>query len=209
MSKDKTGREQQVNTDHQHLERIYPYKTFLFFALTGSTILFLSLVLMFIIWLTHNSPVEHFNMPKPFILSTIVLLISSYVITLAKNAFINDDSKQLILSFTASLGLSMLFTCLQFLGWRDLYDQGFFITGEIGISLVYIITGLHFLHVMCGLLWQFYLSLRAYDVWNDPVKSLLYFSNRFEGSRIDLFSTFWHFVNGLWLCLFLTFLFAL
>ena len=164
---------------------------------------------MFVIWLTHNPPVGHFNMPKPFILSTIVLLITSYIVTLAQRAFKTDDSKLLILSFTASLGLTMLFTCLQFLGWRDLYNQGFFINGEIGISLVYIITGLHFFHVMCGLLWQFYLSLRAYDVWNDPVKSLLYFSNKFEGARIDLFSAFWHFVDGLWLCLFLTFLFTL
>ncbi len=209
MSKHKTGREQQQAIDHQHLERVTPYKTFLFFALTGSTILFLSLTLMFVIWLTHNPRVGHFNMPKPFILSTIVLLISSYIVTLAQRAFKTDDSKLLILSFTASLGLTMLFTCLQFLGWRDLYDQGFFINGEIGISLVYIITGLHFFHVMCGLLWQFYLSLRAYDVWNDPVKSLLYFSNRFEGARIDLFTAFWHFVDGLWLCLFITFLFTL
>jgi len=209
MGKDKTGREQNINIDHQYQERLIPYKTFLFFALTGSTILFLSLLLMLIIWLTHNSSVENFYMPKPFILSTIVLLLSSYVITLAKDAFKNDDSKQLILSFTGSLGLSMFFTCLQFLGWKDLYNQGFFIDGEVGISLVYIITGLHFLHVICGLLWQFYLSLRAYDVWNDPVKSLLYFSNRFEGTRIDLFSAYWHFVDGLWLCVFLTFLFAL
>lgn len=208
MSKDKTGRQQHVSTDSHFYERVYPYKTFLFFALTASTILFLSLVFMFVIWLTHNSPIEHFNMPKPFILSTIVLLFTSYVITLARNAFKNDNSKQLILSFTASLGLTMLFTCLQILGWKDLYDQGFFVNGEIGISLIYIITGLHFLHVLCGLLWQFYLSLRAYDVWNDPVKSLLYFSNKFEGARIDLFGTFWHFVDGIWLCLFLTFLFA-
>ncbi len=209
MGKDKTRREQQLDTDHQHLERVSPYKTFLFFALTGSTILFLSLVLMFIIWLTQNPPVERFNMPKPFIVSTIVLLITSYISTLIKTAFKNDDSKLLILSITASLGLSMLFASLQILGWKDLYDQGFYITGEVGISLIYIITGLHFLHVMCGLLWQFYLSLRAYDVWNDPIKSLLYFSNKFEGSRIDLYSTYWHFVDGIWVCLFLTFLYML
>lgn len=209
MGKDKTRREQQQTTDNQNLERVYPYKTFLFFALTGSTILFLSLILMLIIWLTHNPPVERFIMPKPFIVSTIVLLITSYIVTLAKHAFKNDDSKQLILTFTAILGMSMFFVCLQFLGWKDLYNQGFFINGEIGISLIYIITGLHFFHVMCGLLWQFYLSLRAYDVWNDPIKSLLYFSNKFEGSRIDLFSSFWHFVDVIWLCLFLTFLYML
>lgn len=209
MRNNKTGRDQDLNQDqHQH-EKIIPYKTFLFFALTGSTILFLSLTLMFIIWFTHNPLAERLQMPKPFICSTIVLLITTYIVTLSKNAFKNDDSKQLIISFTASLGLSMLVVGLQFLGCKELFQQGFIINGEMGFSLIYIMIGLHFLHVIGGLLWQFYLNLKAYDAWNDPIKSLLYFSNRFEGSRIDLFNTYWHFVNGLWLFLFLTFLFTL
>jgi cytochrome c oxidase subunit III len=209
MSKNKTGNEQEINIDSRHLERVHPYKTFLFFSLVGSSILFLSLTFIYIYWMTLNPPVNQLRLPKPFIISTLSLLISSYTVTLAQNAFRNDDSKKLLLSFTMTLAFTLLFAFMQIIGWTELYERGLFIDGPMGVTFLYIISGLHFLHLGAGLLWQFYLVIRAFDVWNDPVKSLVYFSNRFEGTRIDLFAAFWHYLDILWLCLFLTFLFTL
>jgi cytochrome c oxidase subunit III len=209
MSKNKTGNEQEINIDSRHLERVHPYKSFLFFSLVGSSILFLSLIFLYIIWMTQNPAVNHFRLPKAFIVSTLALLISSYTVTLAQQAFRNDDNKKLLLSFTLTLGFTLLFAAMQVIGWTELYERGLFIDGPAGVAFLYIISGLHFLHLGAGLLWQFYLSIRAFDVWNDPVKSLVYFSNKFEGTRIDLFATFWHYLDILWLCLFLTFLFTL
>ena len=209
MGKNKTGREQETNIDSSHIERILPYKSVLFFSLVGSSILFLSLTFLYILWLTKNPVTDHVNLPKPFIISTIVLLVSSYTVTLAQNAFRNDDSKKLLLSFLLTLTFTLLFTSFQIMGWIELYENSTLLNGPGSISFLYIISGLHFLHLGVALIWQFYLSIRAYDVWNDSVKSLLYFSNRFEGTRIDLFATYWHYLDILWLCLFLTFLYTL
>ncbi len=209
MSKNKTGNEREINIDSRHLERMHPYRSFLFFSLVGSSILFLSLVFLYIIWMTQNPEINHFRLPKSFIVGTIALLISSYSVTLAQQAFRNDDDKKLVLSFVLTLGLTMLFASMQVIGWTELYDKGLFFNGPRGVTFLYILSGLHFLHLGAGLLWQFYLSIRAFDIWNDPVKSLVYFSNKFEGTRIDLFATFWHYLDILWLCLFLTFLFTL
>ena len=209
MSKNKTGKESDVDIDSRHLERVHPYKTFLFFSLVGSSILFLSLVFLYIIWMTQNPPVNHFRLPKAFVIGTLSLLISSFAVTKAQEAFRNDDNKKLLVSFTITLGLTLLFCAMQLIGWTELYDRGLFFNGPAGVTFLYIISGLHFLHLGVGLLWQFYLAIRAFDIWNDPVKSIVYFSNKFEGARIDLFAVFWHYLDLLWLCLFLTFLFTL
>ena len=209
MGKNKTGREQETNIERSHIERILPYKSVLFFSLVGSSILFLSLTFLYIMWLTKEPVVAHINIPKPFIISTIVMLISSYTVTLAQNAFRNDDSGKLLLSFFLTLSLTLIFVSFQIWGWIELYDSTKSLNATGSISFLYIISGLHFLHLGVALLWQFYISIRAFDVWNDPVKALLYFSNRFEGTRIDLFSTYWHYLDVLWLCIFLTFLFTL
>ena len=209
MSKHKTGREQETSIESRHIERVLPYKSFLFFSLVGSSILFISLVFLYILWLTKHPDLAHFNMPKPFIISTIVILVSSYTITLAQRAFRNDDNNKLLLAFVLTLALTLLFASFQIMGWVELYERGNLINGPGSISFLCIISGIHFLHLGVAILWQFYLSIRAFDVWNDPVKSLLYFSNKFEGTRIDLFATFWHYLDILWLSLFLTFLFTI
>lgn len=190
-------------------ERMGPQRTIMFFALIGSSILFLSLVIMFIIWMSYNPPIENLNMPKAFILSTIVLLFSSYLLTLARHAFHKDNGKSLLISLFSTLVLSATFTFLQVSGWKELYDSGHFFDGAAGVTFLYLITGLHFLHVFGGIIYLIYLNLVAFDTWQDPVKSLLYFSNPVEGIRLELFSAYWHFLDGLWLFLFLTFLFTL
>jgi cytochrome c oxidase subunit 3 len=190
-------------------ERMGPQRTFLFFALIGSSILFLSLVIMFIIWMSYHPPIENLRMPKAFVVSTIILLFSSYLLTLARRAFQTDNSKTLLISLSSTLVLSAAFTFLQVNGWKELYDSGHFFDGAAGVTFLYLITGLHFVHVFGGIIYLLYLNLVAFDTWQDPVKSLIYFSNPVEGIRLEIFSAYWHFLDGLWLFLFLTFLFTL
>lgn len=190
-------------------ERMGPQRTFMFFALIGSSVLFLSLVIMFIIWMSYHPPIENLKLPKSFILSTIVLLFSSYLLTTARQAFQKDNGRALLISLVSTLLLSATFTYLQVSGWKELYQSGHFFDGAAGVTFLYLITGLHFVHVFGGIIYLIYLNLLAFDTWKDPVKSLLYFSNPMEGIRLELFSAYWHFLDGLWLFLFLTFLFTL
>ena len=209
MKQDKTGKETNSISFTVLRERTHPYRTFLFFALFGSSILFLALVFMFIVWVTHNDPILNFHLPKAFILSTIILLFSSYTASLSHRYYREDNAQNLLLSLSSTLLFSGIFVILQVIGWKSMYQSGFYIDGDAGITFLYTITGLHFLHVGAGMIYLFYLSLKVFDIWRDPVRSLLYFSNHFEGVRLELFSTYWHFIDGLWLFLFLTFLFTL
>lgn len=207
MKEDKTGRKSEQELLLLEKERTHPTRTLLFFSLVGSSLLFLSMVIMFIIWMTHNTPTENFKLPKEFTVSTIILLISSYLVTIVRRQYKADNDRGLLLSLTGVLICSFFFSLLQLSGWKNMLDQGFLPNKDIGTGLVYAISGFHFLHLGAGMVYLFYLWLKSFDIWNDPVRSLLYFSNKYEGVRLELFSNYWHYVDGLWLFIFLSFLF--
>lgn len=208
MEQRNTGKATKSSSLFSMAERTNPHRTFLFLGLVGSGILFLALVFMFIIWLNHNPPIDNFNIPKAFTVSTIVMLFSSFLVVMANKYQKQDDARALLLTLTGALLLSVAFTILQVSGWKDIYDQGFYLDSDAGIAFLYVLSALHFLHVGGGMIYLFYLTLKVFDIWNDPVRSLLYFSNKFEAVRLELFSSYWHYLDGLWLFLFLTFLFS-
>ncbi len=209
MKQDKTGKETNNSSLLILKERTSPFRTLMFYMLVGSGILFLSLVIMFIVWTSHNERTDNFQFPKSFIVGTILLLFSSYTVSLSKNYYNGDHSKQLLLSLTGTLLFSFSFIICQILGWKSLYEQGLYLNGDIGMTFVYVITGLHIIHVGIGMIYLLYLNLKVFDAWNDPVRSLLYFSNQYEGIRLDIFNTYWQFIDALWLFIFFNFLFIL
>ena len=207
MNERKTGRHL-FDPSTSVSDRQSPYMTYLFFALVGSSILFLAMIFMFVIWINQNELTLRFSLPKQFIVSTILILVSSFTLSSVKKCFRNDDAKGLLLSLSSTLFLGISFCVLQVLGWKSLYDHGFYIDGEVGISFLYIISGLHLAHILAGLLFLLYLTFNAFDNWNDPIKALVYFSNKYEEVKLEVFSTFWHFIDVLWVVLFFTFLFT-
>ena len=113
MSKNKTGREEKTSIHEKHIERILPYKSMLFFCLIVSSLIFLSLIFLYIIWLTKNPVTSHINLPRSFVISTIILLWSNYPIAKAQYAFRIDDSHKLVLCFLVIFGLSLFFSAFQ------------------------------------------------------------------------------------------------
>lgn len=189
-------------------ERNVPFRTFLLFALLGSTILFLSLTAMFIVWTSYHPPIGNFALPKAFVISTIVLLMSSYLVTLTGKFYKSDNLNSLLIALGSTLVLAVVFSFLQISGWKEMYSSGHYFNGLAGITFLYLITGLHFAHLAGGAIYLIFMTLSVYSAWQDPVKGLLFCSNPYEKMRLDLFGIYWHFVDGLWLFIFLTFLFV-
>jgi cytochrome c oxidase subunit 3 len=151
---------------------------------------------------------EDFTFPKAFIVSTVILLLSSFSISRGVKAFRDDDLKELFISLLATLVLAIAFAVSQYTGWKKLYDAGFYLSTQAGVSFLYIISGLHLLHVMAGILVLAWLCISAGFKLTDDVQGLVYLSNRFEELKLELFTIYWHFVDFLWLCLFFVFLFT-
>jgi len=137
-----------------------------------------------------------FPLPEQFTYATGLIVISSLTMVFAINR-VKKNQIQLgtnMLGFTFLLGLG--FVVLQLLGWQDLLNRGLFFTGpnsNTAISWVYVITALHWLHVISGL------AVLAYT-WVKATQKK-YSSNQYQGMAVS--GIYWHFLDGLWLYLFL------
>lgn len=189
-------------------QRFHPYKTFLFLGLLGSSVIFLVVSFLFITSVSKLPELNDFRLPKAFTLSTLLMLISSYTVSLSLKAFNNDSFNGVIKSLVITLSLSLIFCVCQFFGWKEMYDHGFFISTNVELAYLYIISGLHLLHVLGGLGLLTYATYKCYNKSLDMVDSLLFFSNKMEYIKLELLCIFWHFIDVVWLCLFLMFLFA-
>ena len=135
-----------------------------------------------------------FSIPTEFYVSTGIILLSSLTIHLALTAVKKDDLAAVKRWLIITLGLGLAFTFCQILGYNSLVQQGVFFVDKTtpSGSFFYAITGLHLAHVAFGIL--------ALMVTSG--KSILekYTSGNYLG--ISLCAIYWHFLDGLWIYLF-------
>jgi cytochrome c oxidase subunit 3 len=140
----------------------------------------------------------NFEIPESFLWSTIVIVISSATFLLASIAAKNDNTSQLkiFLSLTMFLGLTFVF--LQFEGYNKLVEEQVFFTGaehNASGSFLYIISGLHLAHLFGGII---ALIIVLFNAFKEK-----YSSKNLLG--LQLCSTYWHFMGGMWLYLYFFF----
>lgn len=129
-------------------------------------------------------------LPQTFVYSTIVIILSSVTLHMAfKAAKVNNLAKQKLL-LSATIVLGIVFFVLQVQAWGILTSQGvYFINNNASQSFIYIFTGLHLAHIIAGIL----VLLRAYVGAAKPIPQD---NNVF---RMDLATIFWHFLDLLWI----------
>ncbi len=137
-----------------------------------------------------------FALPHEFHLATIAVVVSSISIMWGKSARKKGSQSSLRVGLMVTLAFGLAFAFLQFLGWKNMVDQGLFFTGpesNTAASWVYVITLLHWLHIIAGLI---VVIVTLYQENTGAYKK-----NDHQG--FDLAATFWHFLAGLWLYLLL------
>ncbi|OWP65124.1 cytochrome c oxidase subunit III [Hymenobacter amundsenii] len=192
----------------QRMERVPPMLMLLYVGLVGTTVLFAVLVGAYVFTrLRSGLPGNVYPLPRFFSLSTIVLLISSYVISQARRLYDQDDLATLRRCLGATLLLSSIFAGLQVLGWRELMAQGVFFDGMASGTFVYLISALHVAHLLGGMLFLLTLLLRTHYAERDAVRSLVFIRNPYRRLQLRIITIYWHFIDGLWIALFAAFLF--
>jgi cytochrome c oxidase subunit 3 len=137
-----------------------------------------------------------FQVPLAFWYSTAVILTSSLTMHISLKSFRERSMikyKKLI-GLTAMLGL--LFMSLQYLGFRHLWAAGMVLRGSGAAQFLYIIAGLHALHVLGGVIALLTLFMRSR---NTRIRS-------YNVVPVEVVATYWHFVDLLWIYLFIFFL---
>jgi cytochrome c oxidase subunit 3 len=141
-----------------------------------------------------------FALPNAFTYSTIVIVLSSITVFYALKFAKKGMQQQSTYALLATLLLGITFASLQFQGWKELHASGIFFTGagsNPAGSWVYAISFFHILHVTAGLI-----SLMV-----TTFKSSKGLYNQKDTLGIELSSTFWHFLDILWIYLFMFLLF--
>ncbi|MFT4734259.1 MAG: cytochrome c oxidase subunit 3 [Algoriphagus sp.] len=133
-----------------------------------------------------------FSMPAIFAWSTGVLLISSLCMHLGLMAARKDEFAKLRLYISATFAFGIAFLVMQYIGWQELQADGVYLKGNPSGSFLYILTGLHAFHLFSGLVVLLFALVAAFRM-SIHAKKLV---------RIEVCATYWHFLDILWIYLF-------
>lgn len=188
--------------------QLHPLKTLLFFCMAASGLLFLVMLSMYTAQRFQGANAKlDIELPKFFVLSTLFMIGSSVLLNYSKQAFKKEKLKRSVAFSTAAFFAGIAFLFCQAWGWMEFFSLGFgFPTVNVASSYVYVISGLHFVHVIGGLSALGHLIYQHTKVFGDPIKELIFFTNPFEKIKTDLVSLYWHFTDAVWLILFVYFL---
>ncbi|MDF2447497.1 MAG: heme-copper oxidase subunit [Bacteroidota bacterium] len=137
-----------------------------------------------------------FNLPNAFYLSTAVIITSSITLFFAFQMAKKNNSRATGFGVLATFILGLIFAYLQYQGWGELYSKNIVFAGKSANasgSFLYLITFLHLMHLFAGLL-----SLLV------TLKNA--FKGKYNGGNtlgLELCSIYWHFLDILWVYLFL------
>lgn len=137
-----------------------------------------------------------FNLPSISILSTVVIITSSITLLIAQRAIKKDNHTvtTFFLALTFVLGIVFFFTQIE--GWRQLTAKGIFFVGKYANpsgSFLYLIALVHLCHMIGGLI----------ALLVSTIKSGLKKYSSSDSLGIELTAIYWHFLDLLWVYLFL------
>lgn len=137
------------------------------------------------------------NVPRFLWVSTALILASSLTFHLAERAIkrLEVSRYQRWIAVTAMLGLGFLAT--QLLAWRELVAQGVYLSSNPHSSFFFLLTGVHAVHLAGGILGLGYLLLRTWKKLDG--REAVVRRQRAAG----VIGLYWHFMDGLWVYLFL------
>jgi cytochrome c oxidase subunit 3 len=176
-------------------KRIHPHKFTLWVAIGAMCMSFAGLTSAYIVKKNQSSWLE-FELPVVFWYSTLAILLSSLTMHLSVKAFKAREMGRYrnLLSVTAVLGL--IFITLQYLGFQELEAKGIALIGtksNSAASFLFVITGLHMVHVLGGVIALLVIFIRAFS---SKTKS-------YSPVPVEIAATYWHFVDILWIYLFI------
>ena len=175
-------------------------KQMLWFGIISLTMTFAGLTSAYIVSMQRKDWVSDYEFPIALIISTGLIILSSITIHLAKKSILDGNKSLGVALMGLTLALGIAFVIAQFYGFNELKDQGYYFTGgssTITTTFIFLIAVLHIAHVAIGL----FVLIR---VFIGAIKEK-YTPDSYLGLYLGV--AFWHFVDVLWLLLFMLFYF--
>ena len=172
------------------------YRTGMWVAMASILMLFTALTSAYIVRAASSSDWQPLTMPRILLFSSVLIVISSGTLETArrrlKDALVAAHRRWLVL--TVALGVGFLIS--QLLAWRQLVRQGIYVSSNPHSSFFYLLTATHGVHLLGGLVALVYLSLRTRAAEENQLAVLK------AQAAADAITLYWHFMDVLWLYLF-------
>lgn len=175
-------------------------KVMLLFAIGSIAMVFAGLTSAYVVSKSRPDWLADFVLPIDFTISTVAIVISSLTMHLALKATKEGNVKRSAIYLISTLILGLLFVFLQFKGFGQVISEGYFFTGSestITTSFLYVIVIVHIAHLFGGMI---SLLVVIYNHFKQK-----YNAEQYVG--LQLCAWFWHFLDILWVYLFLFFTF--
>lgn len=176
-------------------------KMMLWFGMISLTMSFLGITSGYIVSKERADWLTDFQIPEAFYISLFIILLSSITFYFAKKYVIAQQKKQGMIFLIITFLLGIIFIILQFKGFSEIISSGYFFTGSestITTSFIYLVVLLHLTHMLAALISVLVVIYNHYKQ--------RYTMGNTVG--IEIAATFWHFVDVLWIYLFLFFYFV-
>lgn len=173
------------------------YRIGVWLGLASILMMFTALTSAYIVRAASASDWRPLTMPRILMLSTTLIIVSSAALEAArrklKSAAFSMYRGWLLLTVLLGFG----FLASQLLAWRQLARQGVYVASNPHSSFFYLLTATHGVHLLGGLIALVYLWLRTRGRWENRLAVA-------KGkAAADAVTIYWHFMDVLWICLFL------
>jgi len=167
------------------------YVTGMTIALGGVLMFFMALVSAYIVRKDMpNSAWVNLAIPRILWLNTAILIASSFTLARSRSRFLANDDAGFRHWWGVTTILGIFFLIGQVIAWRQLAAAGVFLATNPASSFFYVFTAAHGVHLIGGVLALLYVAFR-------PTHRLT------KGTATEVVSMYWHFMDGLWVFLFL------
>lgn len=188
--------EMSMTTEEYKARNSRSYKLILLFAMVSMTMMFAGLTSAFVVSKSRADWLKDFQLPTAFYFSTLVIMGSSITFYLAKKAIQKNNQSATTRFLLATLALGIAFVILQFVGFGQIVANGYYFTGaesSITTTFLYIVTVVHLIHLAGGLISLLVIIYNHYKQKYNSSQTL----------GIELGAMYWHFLDLLWVYLFL------
>jgi cytochrome c oxidase subunit 3 len=168
------------------------YVTGMTMGVAAILMFFMALVSAFIVRKGLSTDWQAFTLPPVLYVNTLLLLASSVTIQAARRKLAYEDLEGFRHWWLMTTALGLLFVGGQLLAWRQLAHAGVYLSSNPSSSFFYVLTAAHGVHLLGGII-----ALVAIAFWNWKKAHVA------RSTATEMATIYWHFMDGLWIFLFL------
>jgi cytochrome c oxidase subunit III len=171
---------------------MHPKKFALWLFIVSVVMVFASMTSAYIVRMSEGNWLQ-FELPDIFWYTSVLIVLSSISLHWGYISARKDSLDQLRVALIVTAILGVAFLVGQWYSWVALVDRDVYFVGNPAGSFLYVFTGLHAIHLISGVIFLIIVL----------ISSLRFKIHSQNMAQMEMCTTYWHFLGGLWLYLFM------